>query len=209
MKTTLIPAALFLATLSGCASWFTPIGSDKFDCNRKQDANSPYCRSFKSVNAATKNDLPDSRFDKSYTVADYDKLTGIAPVDAPDSNAPSTAPQNGVAQLLPHQIQTSIQSLPIEGSPVRVGPIIQRTLIKRFVDSDDRLTENLVVYKEIRGNRWAGFDSQAKTGGFASGAYPHKGEDSSKTNPPQFNRSGNAQSDEPAVPESSNISFPQ
>ena len=71
-----------LASLGGCASMFNPIGDNKYDCNRKENPDSPYCHSFRSVERATSNDIPDSRYDQSMSIAEIDKLTGIAPVNA-------------------------------------------------------------------------------------------------------------------------------
>ena len=49
--------------LSGCPAAFNPIGSNSYDCNRKQDPSSIYCHSFKAVEASTNGELPPSRFD--------------------------------------------------------------------------------------------------------------------------------------------------
>ncbi len=148
-------AVMLLATLAGCAAQMNPIGEAKFDCNRRQDAKSPYCRSFKSVDAATTPELPESRFDKNFSISELDKLNGIAP----DSSSPAEADKRGpaVATLLPHQRRSEPE---LTGAPVREGPVIQRVWIKRFVDGRDVLTENTVVYKEIKPTRWAGFDTK-------------------------------------------------
>lgn len=156
-----------VALLQGCASAFNPVGESKFDCNRKQDPKSPFCRSFKSVEAATAADLPKSRFDQEFTLSENDRMTGIAP-DEDKSTPPN---QNISKTILPHQAN---YGKPIAGAPVREGPVIQRVWVKRFVDGDDLLTENTIVYKEIRGTRWAGFDaaSTGKSGQLRN--YPHK-----------------------------------
>lgn len=169
----LLFSALSISLLvSGCAGWLTPMGVDKYDCNRRQDPNSPFCRSYKSVNAATKEDLPDSRYDQPYSVTEIDELTGIAPKDQRGAKPPKIA--SSIAGHLPHQQIHARDQYPLSGGPVRVGPQIQRTWIKRYKDDRDMLTENTVVYKEVRGNRWAGFDEGRSGPGMRIGAYPHK-----------------------------------
>lgn len=177
-----ITAAISFATLAGlqgCASSFNPVGESKFDCNRKQDPSSPYCKSFKAVEASTRGDVPQSRFDKEFTMSERDRLLKIAPDDetvAPTqgqytNGQPSTAPAPAPAKvILPHQVRTN---LPLDGQPVREGPLVQRVWIKRFVDGNDVLTENVTVYKEIRANRWAGFEKTAQSQPTAQ-AYPHR-----------------------------------
>jgi len=176
MKTALRHITLYAcALLVGCAAQFNPVGEVKFDCNRKQDAQSPYCRSFKSVEQSTTGQLPRSRFDREFNIEEHDRLTGIAP-DAPQQNstkgkagtpAPPAAPE---MVRLPHQMR---EEPPLEGQPVRQGPVVQRVWIKRFVDGRDVLTENTVVYKEIQPNRWAGFEPTAKFDGDKT-AYPRR-----------------------------------
>jgi hypothetical protein len=83
-----VTARLFLAllptmlvgTLSGCSNAFNPIGTNTYDCNRKQDPSSIYCHSFRAVEASTHGELPDSRFDRELKFSQYDKATEIAPV---------------------------------------------------------------------------------------------------------------------------------
>lgn len=155
----LVVAAIALSALAGCANQMNPIGEAKFDCNRRQDAKSPYCRSFRSVDAATAPELPDSRFDKNFTISELDKLNGIAP----DNVQADTEKKTVVAPtLLPHQ---RLPEPELTGAPVREGPVIQRVWIKRFVDGRDVLTENTVVYKEIKPTRWAGFDTKTPSVG--------------------------------------------
>lgn len=72
---------------------------------------------------------------------------------------------------LPHQMG-DMQSL--DGVPVRVGPVVQRVWIKRFVDGNDLITSNVVVYKEVIPNHWAGFKPNESQYGVAAGAFPHK-----------------------------------
>lgn len=178
-------ALLAITLLAGCASSMNPIGEAKFDCNRKQDAKSQYCRSFKAVEASTAGEVPASRFDKEFKLSDLDRLTGISPDDARPASTgaavnfpksataaiPISAPPTQRA-LLPHQVVNAETVL--DGLPVREGPVVQRIWIKRFVDGRDVLTENTVVYREIKGTRWSGFDEPV--GGTAQRPtdYPHK-----------------------------------
>lgn len=171
--------AVAVVTLSGCGI-LNPVGEPKFDCNRNQDAKSVYCKSFKSVEASTNGDLPPSRFDKEFNLSDRDRLLRIAP----DADVP-TPPQSGSsaqtpsaattqvpspsAALLPHQIQNAPA---LAGQPVREGPVVQRTWIKRFRDENDSLVDTLFVYKEIRGTRWSGFDQIANSS--STQTYPRK-----------------------------------
>lgn len=159
------------ALLQGCASAMNPVGESQFDCNRKQDAKSPYCRSFKAVEAATAADLPKSRFDQEFTLGEIDRMTGIAPDDKKPASLPTNAVQVNTKTILPHQAG---YGQPLAGAPVREGPVIQRVWVKRFVDDRDLLTENTIVYKEIRNTRWAGFDAASQSGNGQPGAYPHK-----------------------------------
>ena len=87
---------------------------------------------------------------------ELDRLIGISPDE--DTKTESAAiGKKPRPVILPHQIR---QESPLSGAPVREGPVVQRVWVKRFVDGNDVLTENTVVYKEIRGNRWAGFEGQ-------------------------------------------------
>ena len=72
-------AAVATFTLSACTSLLTPLGSDKYDCNRKENPASPYCHSFRSVADGTNTPMPDSRYDAAVRIADVDQLAGIAP----------------------------------------------------------------------------------------------------------------------------------
>jgi conjugal transfer pilus assembly protein TraV len=163
--------AIVATLLQGCASAMNPVGETKFDCNRKQDAKSPFCRSFKAVEAATAADLPQSRFDQEFTLGEIDRMTGIAPDDKKPAALPTATNHNNGKPILPHQAG---YGQPLAGAPVREGPVIQRVWVKRFVDDRDLLTENTIVYKEIRNTRWAGFDAASQSGNGQPGAYPHK-----------------------------------
>ena len=162
-------AALFLAACS-----FNPVGESTFDCNRKTNP-SKYCRSFKSIEKSTNGALPESRFDKEFKMSDYDQATGIAPEAASAGKAPVLA---GSTYALPHN-RTDARSEVIPGAPVRRAPVIQRVLVKKFVDENDMLQGDVVVYKEVQSSKWTGFDTVAGTSSSSvSGAYPHRRKDS-------------------------------
>ena len=99
-------------------------------------------------------------------------MTGIAPDDQKPAVLPATIPGQAIGKtILPHQAG---YGKPLAGAPVREGPVIQRVWVKRFVDDRDLLTENTVVYKEIRATRWSGFDTASTNTIAQMGAYPHK-----------------------------------
>ncbi len=158
-KFSILASVCTLIVLQGCASQMNPVGEVKFDCNRRQDAKSPYCRSFRSVDASTTGEIPQSRFDKEFNMEELDRLIGINPDEETKSESAASGKKPRPV-ILPHQIR---QEPPLAGAPVREGPVVQRVWVKRFVDGNDVLTENTVVYKEIRGNRWAGFDGQGSS----------------------------------------------
>jgi hypothetical protein len=196
------------ALAAGCTNLLTPLGTDKYDCNRKEDPASPYCHSFRSVVQGTNGPLPDSRYDEVMRLSDYDRLTGIAPPGGAGQAAPADGPerspsqrsqrapsgeQPGVMQpvLVPARMETSpgshrpvIASAPTPASsatqppapiPVRVGPLVQRVWIKRYVDDHDMLVSNTYVYKEIVPAHWSGYPTDASTQGTETGApYPHR-----------------------------------
>lgn len=171
-KFSILASVCALLVLQGCASQMNPVGEVKFDCNRRQDAKSPYCRSFRSVDASTSGEIPQSRFDKDFQMEELDRLIGISPDEEAkgESNA-NSKPKQARPVVLPHQVR---QEPPLLGAPVREGPVVQRVWVKRFVDGNDVLTENTVVYKEIRGNRWAGFDGQGSSVIGDQRVYPHR-----------------------------------
>jgi len=162
---------LGLLILSGCANQMNPVGEAKFDCNRRQDAKSPHCRSFKSVDAATGGELPDSRFDKSFNIKELDKLNGIAPDLVIQKEDGADQKIRTPAVVLPHQRRSEPA---LVGAPVREGPVIQRVWVKRFVDGRDVLTENTVVYREIKPTRWAGFDTRTTAASAEAKSYPRR-----------------------------------
>lgn len=161
----ILMAAAAAAALGGCS--FNPIGESKFDCNRKENP-SEYCRSFKALEKSTNGPLPESRFDKEFKMSDYDRATGIAPDRA--APEPGSSPA-AIAQVLPHQVSVAAGSL--DGMPVRKAPVVQRVFIKRFVDENDSLQGDMIVYREVKGARWTGFEGVDQVGQFA-GAYPHR-----------------------------------
>ena len=161
--------------LAGCSSAFNPIGSNTYDCNRKQDPSSIYCHSFKAVESSTNEELPDSRFDAELKFSQYDKATEIAPVKSSSGSAmkggagESVSVGRGViqAQLGGADVATA------DDTPVREGPVVQRTWIKHFVDSNDARVGDTVVYKEIVPTHWAGFDG-GDPQSVEHNLYPHK-----------------------------------
>jgi type IV conjugative transfer system lipoprotein TraV len=185
--------AFVLLALQGCSSFFTPVGENKFDCNRRQGGNSEFCRSFKAMNKSTDAPLPESRFDKDLSMSEFDRATGIAP-DSPASPK-SSNPSNSInltgasktmqagttskpvvqESKVPLVIseRSASQNSPI-GRPIRVAPVVQRTWIKPFVSGQD-MHGAVLVYREIIPSRWLGFEdstnSKIKSG--ASGSYPH------------------------------------
>jgi hypothetical protein len=166
-----IAVASLAAALTGCS--FNPIGESKFDCNRKENP-SEFCRSFKALVKSTDGPLPESRFDKEFRMSDYDRATGIAP----DPAAAAAAGGAGAADSgrLPHQRMNPIGD-PMAGMPVRKAPVVQRVFIKRFVDENDSLQDDVVVYREVKGARWSGFEA-ANQEAHPPGAYPHRAKDS-------------------------------
>lgn len=162
-----------VALSSGCSTAFNPIGSNTYDCNRKQDPTSIYCHSFKAVESSTNGELPDSRFDTELKFSQYDKATEIAPVGAAQATKVKTGAGEPIAigsGSLPQLGGADVP--PADDTPVRAGPVIQRTWIKHFVDSNDARIGDTTVYKEIEPTHWAGFDGGDPQGA-ERGVYPH------------------------------------
>jgi conjugal transfer pilus assembly protein TraV len=178
-----------VATLAGCS--FNPIGESTFDCNRKENP-SEYCRSFKALEKSTNGPLPESRFDKEFKMSDHDRATGIAP----DPAAAGTSGGAVVSGPLPHQ-RLNAAGDPVADMPVRKAPVVQRIKIKRFVDENDSLQDDVIVYREVRGARWSGFDGSDQTTRVA-GAYPHRAKNSTATETDQ----------EPSSPQQTNLAQP-
>jgi hypothetical protein len=170
---TMLGAAALAALLAACS--FNPIGENSFECNRKENP-SAYCRSFKALEKSTNGPLPESRFDKEFRMSDYDRATGIAPDPQAPRMVDTGARAAEFAGLLPHQ-RLSAAGDPFAGLPVRKAPIVQRVFIKRFVDENDSLQDDVVVYREVKTGRWSGFDRTGPETHLA-GAYPHRAKDS-------------------------------
>ena len=83
------------------------------------------------------------------------------------------------------------------GMPVRKAPVVQRVYIKRFVDENDSLQEEAVVYREVKGARWAGFDGAGQDNQIP-GTYPHRTKNST---------AATAEVDEPS-PQQTNLAQP-
>lgn len=166
---------LLAPLLGGCS--FNPVGESTFDCNRKSNP-SEYCRSFKALEKSTKGPLPESRFDREFRMSDHDRATGIAPV-VNEENAKD--PNPGPLVVFPHNRQPGERlAHPIPGTPVRKSPVIQRVWIKPFVDENDSLQGEVIVYKEIQSSKWSGYESTATNssgGGASRSIYPHKPRD--------------------------------
>lgn len=184
-------------SLAGCVNMLTPIGENKYDCNRKEDPDSKFCHSFRAVDQSTAGALPESRYDTLINFNEYDRLTGIAPPAAsspPNSggSAEVKAVQwkglsgeqtsgNAPAKLpLPHQVGDTSR---IEGLPVRIGPIVQRYWIKSFTTADDSLVQSTVVYKETVPTHWAGFPVSNKLKQSSNTNYPHRPQENTKIAP--------------------------
>lgn len=201
---------VILASLGGCAKWFNPMGDNKYDCNRKEDPDSPYCHSFRAVEAATSNDIPDSRYDEEMSIAEADERSGIAPrkskkrskakKSAPNSKN-KEAPEASPLYVAGNQAGSALPT----GTPVRVGPVLQRTWIKSFDDNNDLLTSDLYVYKEVVPTHWAGRTPGNSYNKTAPGAYPHKPLPVSPTPALSPNQTTNSVPDQPSV----NLDFSQ
>ena len=176
----LLAAGVATFTLSACTSLLTPLGSDKYDCNRKENPASPYCHSFRSVADGTNTPMPDSRYDAAVRIADVDQLAGIAPPaakpgssDAPARRERSTA--DIIAAAGPATTRAPRQPGATGGTdatPVRVAPLVQRTWVKRHVEQGDRLVGSTYLYKQISQGHWEGFVETS--GGTDSGGAPLK-----------------------------------
>lgn len=175
----ILALTLTALTMSGCVNMLTPLGKNKYDCNRKEDPNSPYCRSFKAVESATSEELPLSRYDQPTSMAEFDRLTGVAP----DQTTPKSMVQ------LPH-LASNAQGIPgiATGTPVRLAPVIQRIWIKSFVDANDSITSDVIVYREVIPARWSGFQAGENVSNSSVGRFPFKPMD--KPSPQPANQEG-------------------
>ena len=171
-----LSAILNIYGCSSVANIFNPVGENKYDCNRKENPNSPYCHSFRSVEKATTNDVPDSRYDELMSITETDKLTGIAPTknyERANGKGESHLIFNSNTQNSDDNKYKKSSSLP-KGTPVRVGPIVQRTWIKSFTDKNDMLISDQIVYKEVAPTHWAGQSINKEKKNSNPGIYPHK-----------------------------------
>ncbi len=159
-----------LLTLCGLltACSFAPVGQSNFDCNRQENANSPYCRSFKAVLNGANPPLAPTRFDLRANQQEYEKMAGIAPtgeqVEQPASSR-SAAIAQARPQLLPHLGASQEDTLStakriLEGTPVRQAPVLQRAWIKRHVEGDTLVDDTEVTW-EIAPSKWLGIPAVA------------------------------------------------
>lgn len=160
---------LWLSVLSLGACTFSPIGDNKFDCNRK-DTPIEYCRSVRAVLNSTDGQLPDTKYGEKFNMEDYDIATGL-------SDKPSATPKEIKSpMLLPHNLDAGALSL--AGAPVRQAPVIQKVYIKPFVDENDVLHEAQTAFKEVLTSKWTGFDRQNTVSNLSGGVnYPHRSKD--------------------------------
>ncbi len=177
MRAKIVSISVSALVLSACSSMFLPQGSEHYDCNRKENANSPYCHSFRGAESSTDSSLPKTRYDETVKMSELDKLQGIEA--ARKNKTSSVATSSNPTQALPGMARPA----PMDGAPVRDGPVVQRVWIKRHVDENDMLVGDMVVYKEIQPTHWSGFPA----GGSDSAehtVYPHyPSAASSKTQP--------------------------
>jgi len=166
MKIKLLITATATTLISACS--FAPIGNNSFECNRK-DSPAAYCKSFKAVERSTNGTLPETKFEKPFDMNDYDAAFDLN-VKADKDNKKDKA----LSQVLPHNMGVPSQAF-VDGGPVRQAPVIQRMYIKKFVDENDVLHQDQIVYKEVKGSKWAGFDSGSAANNLNGGVlYPHK-----------------------------------
>ena len=169
----------------GCS--FAPIGENKFDCNRKDSPNE-YCRSIKAVVRSTQGELPETRYEKEFDMHDYDRAYSLDAKYSKDSKSPQnfkvdqSVDPSRVARLPNNTFSLGYpmgQRPNLEGAPVRIAPVIQRVYIKSYVDADDVLIQDQIIYKEIAHSKWTGFqfgiDDETQTHGPSGrNAQPHR-----------------------------------
>jgi len=156
----------------GCS--FAPIGENKFDCNRKDSPNE-YCRSIKAVERSTQGELPETRYEKEFDMHDYDRAYSLEPVNT-NNKKNKAVKASAYEQFSKEYTNTSesrnssnalgysqLRFTPIQGAPIRVAPIIQRIYIKSYVDANDVLVQDQIIYKEIAHSKWSGFEQEAKS----------------------------------------------
>lgn len=195
-----ISSVISVVMLSGCVNMLTPLGKDKYDCNRKENPTSPYCHSFKSVETASNDELPDSRYDQTVTLSEFDKLTGVAPEPksvTAGGNQVQSSSTGKTSLALPHQ---SRNQQDLTGVPVRMAPVIQRIWIKRFVDANDSITSDLVVYREVIPAHWSGFAPGSQSALSSVGKFPFRSVDK-PVNTQQTSNDVNKEFSQPGVPD--------
>ena len=169
----------------GCS--FAPIGENKFDYNRKDSPNE-YCRSIKAIERSTQGELPETRFEKEFDMHDYDRAYSLDAKDPRDSkshnaNASNAGKPSKVSETTNHNNPLGYpmgKSILTDEAPIRVAPVIQRVYIKSYVDADDILIQDQIIYKEIAHSKWTGFESGIDTreaqinGVGVAGVHPHR-----------------------------------
>lgn len=162
-------ALIAILTLSAC-SVFRPIGQENFDCNGK-NSTSPYCKSFKGIDASTRGNIPDTKYDKAFNYTDYDKYMGsyVDTEGKPTQEAESYAK----AGVLPHEMIGGATDAPVAGAPVRTAPVIQKIWINRYVDAQDKLHQPVEVYQEVIGSHWSGVKPSRLSTAQQENRYPH------------------------------------
>jgi hypothetical protein len=183
-------AAIAAASLAACTNLLTPLGAEKYDCNRKEDPASPYCHSFRSVEKGTTGPLPDSRYDEVMRMSDYDRMTGIAPVGKARLDTPAVSATTQQPATQSAATPSESKQPPATEVPLRIGPLVQRVWVKRFVDGNDMLISDTRVYKEIVPAHWAGFSSGESSESPSGVAYPHRPAKSSADTPTKPSRDG-------------------
>ena len=174
MKTTRITCSflilLFALFLGGCN--FNPVGKSEFDCNRQENNNSPYCRSFKAVLNGANTPLGPTRFDLRADQQEFERMSGIAPTGEQQKSTGAriverslnvgtmTVTDSAVSTVrLPHSIETPSDSRSnaraAPNTPVRQAPVLQRAWIKRHVEGDT-LVEDTEVTWEVAPAKWKG-----------------------------------------------------
>ena len=166
-------SCVLLISIAGCS--FTPIGENKFDCNRKDSPNE-YCRSIKAIDRSTQGELPETRYEKEFDMRDYDRAYELDSKKSKDDRGTFNNPKDlttnmtNAVRLRPQVVSNTFKlgypmgPLPIlEGAPIRVAPVIQRIYIKSYVDADDKLIQDQIIYKEIAHSKWTGFESLSES----------------------------------------------
>ena len=148
----LVLLLIAVLSLSACADMMAPQGVSKFDCNRKEDPSSEYCRSFRAVDEGTQGGIPPSYYDRPFSLEESYKLQGIAPSKdqlKKANKAEFTVASDGTI-ILPMQADSGSNAFQ-DGAPIRTAPVLKRTWIKSYVDENDSLHENPgLIYRESK-----------------------------------------------------------